>query len=97
MRNVVFVSYDISDARRLRLVYQYMRGRGDHVQYSVFRCELSATERARLIMGLADLIDHDAEPFSRFRRERHLHDPCVICGLDARGHDLLDCRLSGQC
>ena len=61
MRNVVFVSYDISDPRRLRLVYQFMRGRGDHVQYSVFRCELSATERARLIMGLAELIDHAAD------------------------------------
>lgn len=61
MRNVVFVSYDISDNRRLRLVYQYMRGRGNHVQYSVFRCELSDTERARLILGLAELIDHDAD------------------------------------
>jgi CRISPR-associated protein Cas2 len=61
MRNVVFVSYDISDDKRLRAVYRYMRGRGEHVQYSVFRCELSATERARLIMGLADLIDHDAD------------------------------------
>ena len=61
MRNVVFVSYDISERRRLRLVYQYMRGRGDHVQYSVFRCELSAADRARLIAGLAELIDHGAD------------------------------------
>jgi CRISPR-associated protein Cas2 len=61
MRNVVFVSYDISDDKRLRAVSKYMRGRGDRVQYSVFRCELSATEHARLIMGLADLIDHDAD------------------------------------
>ncbi len=61
MRNVVFVSYDISDDRRLRLVHRYMRGRGDHVQYSVFRCELSPTERAQLIAGLAELIDHEAD------------------------------------
>jgi CRISPR-associated protein Cas2 len=61
MGNVVFVSYDISDSRRLRLVYQYMRGRGEHIQYSVFRCELSPTARAQLILGLADLLDHDAD------------------------------------
>jgi CRISPR-associated protein Cas2 len=61
MRNVVFVSYDICEPRRLRLVYQYMRGQGDHVQYSVFRCELSATARAKLIAGLAELIDHEAD------------------------------------
>jgi CRISPR-associated protein Cas2 len=61
MRNVVFVSYDICDPRRLRLVYQYMRGRGEHIQYSVFRCELSGTERARLILGLAELLDHEAD------------------------------------
>jgi len=61
MRSVVFVSYDISDDRRLRLVYRLMRGRGDHVQYSVFRCELSARERIELIASLSDLIDHVAD------------------------------------
>lgn len=61
MRSVVFVSYDISDERRLRLVYRFMRGRGDHVQYSVFRCELSPIERARLIAGLGELIDHEVD------------------------------------
>lgn len=61
MRNVVFVSYDICDPRRLRAVYHYMRGRGDHIQYSVFRCELSATERARLIAGLAELVSHSED------------------------------------
>lgn len=61
MRNVVFVSYDICDDRRLRLVYRFMRGRGDHVQYSVFRCELSARERVELIAGLDEIIDHTAD------------------------------------
>lgn len=61
MRNVVFVSYDISDDRRLRLVYRFMRGRGDHVQLSVFRCELSARERMELLAGLDALIDHTAD------------------------------------
>jgi CRISPR-associated protein Cas2 len=58
MRNVVFVSYDIADDRRLRLIYRLMRGRGDHVQYSVFRCELSPRERAELVAEIDAIIDH---------------------------------------
>ena len=61
MRTIYFVSYDISDDRRLRLVYRLMRGRGDHVQYSVFRCELSDRDRAELIAALAEIIDHSAD------------------------------------
>lgn len=61
MRTIYFVSYDISDDRRLRLVYRLMRGRGDHVQYSVFRCELSDRDRAELIAELAEIIDHSAD------------------------------------
>lgn len=45
MRNVYLISYDIADPKRLRKVYQKMCGHGDPMQYSVFRCELSAIER----------------------------------------------------
>lgn len=58
MRSVVFVSYDISDSRRLRAIYTLMRGRGEHIQYSVFRCELSPRERAELIAALDAEIDN---------------------------------------
>lgn len=42
------VTYDIRDDRRLRRVYRLMRGYGQHTQYSVFLCELSATRFAEL-------------------------------------------------
>jgi CRISPR-associated protein Cas2 len=59
MRNRYIVSYDITDDRRLRQVYKAMRGFGDHIQYSVFRCDLSARERIDMIAALHPLIDHE--------------------------------------
>jgi len=58
MRLVYLVTYDVSNDKRLRRVFKLMRGYGDHIQYSVFRCELSDRERAELITRLADLINH---------------------------------------
>ncbi len=45
MRNVYLVCYDVADEKRLRKTYKKMCGFGDPLQYSVFRCELSPTER----------------------------------------------------
>jgi len=48
MRQTYVVAYDISDPKRLRKVYKTMRGYGEHVQLSVFRCELTEMERLEL-------------------------------------------------
>ena len=40
MRNRYIVTYDITDDRRRTAVYKCLRGFGDHLQYSVFRCDL---------------------------------------------------------
>ena len=61
MRLVYLVAYDIRDPKRLRLVHRKMRGYGDGVQYSVFRCELSAMELARLKGELTALIKQDED------------------------------------
>ena len=42
MRTSYLVCYDICDDKRLRKVFQTMRGYGDHLQYSVFECQLTA-------------------------------------------------------
>jgi CRISPR-associated protein Cas2 len=57
-RSRYLVSYDVCDDRRLRRVYRALRGFGDHAQYSVFFCDLSARERAELVATLDPLIDH---------------------------------------
>jgi len=48
MRNIYLVCYDIADEKRLRKVFKKMSGFGDPLQYSVFRCELSPTEKQLL-------------------------------------------------
>lgn len=58
MRNRYFVTYDISDDDRRTRIFKVLRGFGDHIQYSVFRCDLSERERIALIAALHPLIDH---------------------------------------
>ncbi|MBI1745744.1 MAG: CRISPR-associated endonuclease Cas2 [Acidobacteria bacterium] len=58
MRTRYIVSYDISDPHRLRRVHRTMRGYGDALQYSVFRCDLSPAERVLLIEALTQIINH---------------------------------------
>lgn len=56
--NTIIVTYDITEPARLRRVYKCMRGWGDHLQYSVFRCVLGPTDRERLRAALDLIIDH---------------------------------------
>ena len=61
MRTRYIVAYDIADDRRWRAVYKIMRGHGDRVQYSVFRCDLAATEKALFMQALIPLLDHSED------------------------------------
>ena len=58
MRARYIVTYDITDDNRRTLVYKTLRGFGDHLQYSVFRCDLADADRVALIAALHPLIDH---------------------------------------
>ena len=58
MRIRYIVSYDICDPKRLRRVHKAMRGFGEPLQYSVFRCDLSEMERVLLIERLTPLLHH---------------------------------------
>ena len=53
MRTSYLVCYDICEDKRLRKVFQLMRGYGDHLQYSVFECQLTATDLVRLRAALS--------------------------------------------
>lgn len=61
MRRSIVVTYDISDPRRLRKVFKLMRGYGDHIQLSVFQCELNQMERRQLEVDLGSIIDDDVD------------------------------------
>lgn len=59
MRNSYIVSYDISDPKRLRMVLKTLRNWGDHLQYSVFECQLTRTDLVRLRAELGGIIHHN--------------------------------------
>ncbi len=58
MRTSYIVCYDICDDKRLRRVFKALRDVGDHLQYSVFECQLTPSGLARLKAGLAGIIHH---------------------------------------
>ncbi len=60
MRNSYIVSYDIADPKRLRLVFKLMRAWGDHLQFSVFECQLTQMDLVRLRASLTEII-HNKE------------------------------------
>lgn len=61
MRQSYLVCYDISDDKRLRKVFKTMRGYGDHLQYSVFECQFTASDLIRCRAALARIIHHDED------------------------------------
>ncbi|MDH5676739.1 MAG: CRISPR-associated endonuclease Cas2 [Myxococcales bacterium] len=61
MRTAYFVTYDICDPKRLRKTHKLMRGYGDHLQLSVFLCELSRSELVELRAELGEIIRHDVD------------------------------------
>ena len=61
MQNRYIVSYDITSDPRRTAVYKTLRGFGDHMQFSVFRCDLTDRRRVELVAALHDLIDHAAD------------------------------------
>jgi CRISPR-associated protein Cas2 len=50
------VGYDIRDPQRLRRVSTLLKGYGERVQYSVFRCRLSDMQKERMLWELARLM-----------------------------------------
>ena len=61
MRNVYLVCYDVADDKRLRKTHKKMLGYGDPLQYSVFRCELSPTEKHGLREALWQILKWDKD------------------------------------
>jgi CRISPR-associated protein Cas2 len=61
MRMSYLVCYDIADEKRLRKVFKAMRGYGDHLQFSVFECQLTPMDLARCRNELSEIINHDLD------------------------------------
>lgn len=57
MRKLYVVTYDISSPKRWRHVFRVMKGFGQHIQLSVFRCDLTEADRLELEAALEAEID----------------------------------------
>ena len=61
MRQTYLVCYDIADDKRLRKVFRTMRDYGDHLQYSVFECQLTAMDLVKCRAELGQIIHHEED------------------------------------
>jgi CRISPR-associated protein Cas2 len=61
VRSTFLICYDIRDDKRLRRVFKTMRNFGDHLQYSVFECQLTPTDLAKCRHTLGEIIKHSED------------------------------------
>ncbi len=58
-RHWYLISYDIRDSKRWRLAYKTLKGRGESIQYSLFRCHLTRAEIESLRWDLERILDKE--------------------------------------
>jgi CRISPR-associated protein Cas2 len=58
-KNFYLICYDIRDPKRWRKVFQLLKGYGESLQYSIFRCRLSQREREKLRWELESFLDQE--------------------------------------
>ena len=61
MRRRYLITYDVADDKRRMNIFKALRNRGDHVQYSVFICELNEREYASLRGELKEYVNHNQD------------------------------------
>lgn len=61
MRFTYIVTYDIANDKRLKRVFKTCKNFGNHLQFSVFECDLSPTERIRMESELKSIINHSED------------------------------------
>ncbi len=57
MKQSYLISYDITDEKRLNRICRYLKGKGIHLQKSVFFCFLDKKELTEIITDLRTMID----------------------------------------
>ena len=50
MRTTYLVCYDVADDKRLRKVFKTCSNFGNHLQFSIFECDLNPSEKVELEM-----------------------------------------------
>lgn len=55
------VCYDIANDKRLKKVFKLCKDYGNHIQYSIFECDLNLRERVRLEAEMKNLIKQNED------------------------------------
>jgi len=58
MRSVLIVAYDIADDKRRTKVHTKLKGFGEALQYSLFRCMLTPVQRLHMRSALWEILNH---------------------------------------
>ena len=61
MRTTYLVCYDVANDKRLKRTFKTCRNFGDHLQFSVFECDLSPAEKIELETQLSQVIKQDED------------------------------------
>jgi CRISPR-associated protein Cas2 len=61
MRSTYLVCYEIAEDKRRDKVFKVCKNYGEHLQFSVFECDLNAAELVGLQRELSDVISHAAD------------------------------------
>jgi len=61
MRSTYLVCYEIAEDKRRDKVFKVCKNYGEHLQFSVFECDLNAAELVGLQRELSDVISHTAD------------------------------------
>jgi len=77
------VTYDISSPKRWRQVFRAMHGFGEHVQLSVFRCDLTPLQHAIMKRVLDELVHHHEDQVLIIDLGRS--GPATIAGIEVLG------------
>lgn len=56
MRRTYLVCYDIADPKRLRQTFKTCRNWGNHLQFSIFECDLNPSEKTTLETEIQSII-----------------------------------------
>ena len=55
-RRLYLCTYDVADDKRRTKLFEALKDRGEHLQFSVFLCELNAAEHAELVALSRELV-----------------------------------------
>jgi CRISPR-associated protein Cas2 len=60
-RHSYLCTYDVAEDKRRNRLFELLKDHGEHVQYSVFLCELTSRERVGLLARCGEIIHHQED------------------------------------